>query len=109
MSAHLVVEEGFDRNVRAGIDRIGRCGTDCGLSGSSSEEEDVATAPTAVPESEIAGRVATGESGVDGSGPESLSRYPELGSTLAELRSEIGAHCKGIHSWSVRTPRPEWV
>ena len=35
------------------------------------EEEDVATAPTAVPEGEVAGRVATGGSGVDGSGPES--------------------------------------
>jgi hypothetical protein len=34
-----------------------------------------------------------------------VSRYPELGSTPAELRTEIGAYCKGIHSWSGRTPR----
>ena len=34
-----------------------------------------------------------------------VSKYPELGSTAADLCTEIGAYCKGIHSWSGRTPR----
>ena len=34
-----------------------------------------------------------------------VSRYPELGATPVELRTEIDSYCKGIHSWPGRTQR----